>query len=115
MYRQCDTCFYDSENCEYKNHTTVLCDNYRLDISKASAMLKPCPFCGANLSDYPLVMILKPVYSEEYLIAKLNKGHFLGGDNGYEVRCIQCGASGGRDNIPEVAMQKWNKRDKTTE
>ncbi len=112
MYRQCDTCFYDSKTCGHKNHATVLCDNYRLDTTKVSATLKPCPFCGTDLSDYPLIMVLKPVYSEEYLIAKLNKGHFLGGDNGYEVRCIKCGASGGRDTIPEVAVQKWNRRDK---
>lgn len=111
-YNQCDTCFHDRKTCGFKNHTTVLCENYRLDTSKVSAMLKPCPFCGTDLSDFPLVMILLPVRSEEYLMAKLSKGRFLGADNGYEVKCIQCGATGGSDTVPEIAVQKWNRRDK---
>ena len=72
--------------------------------------IKDCPFCGCKLSDFPIVMILRPEHSEEYLLAKLNKGHFLGFDNGYLVRCIHCGASGGRDTCPEQAVKKWNRR-----
>ena len=72
--------------------------------------IAPCPFCGEDLSQYPIFMILRPVHSEEYLIAKLNKGHFLGGDNGYSVQCIVCGASGGRDTLPDLAVKLWNTR-----
>jgi hypothetical protein len=79
-------------------------------ISEGYAISENCPFCGEDLSAFPLFVILKPVHSEEYLIAKLNKGHFLGGDNGYEVRCIRCGASGGRDTSPREAINKWNNR-----
>lgn len=44
--------------------------------------LLPCPFCGLDLSskNIPQIMTVRPVHSEEYLIAKLNKGHFLGSD-----------------------------------
>ncbi len=69
-----------------------------------------CPFCGCKLSEFPYVMIVQPVRSDEYLLAKLNKGDFLGGENGYHVHCINCGASGGRDTMPEVAINKWNRR-----
>lgn len=72
--------------------------------------LSDCPFCGCKLSDFPLFMTVKPVHSEEYLMAKLERGHFLGGDNGYAVNCPYCGAAGGRDNIPEVACENWNRR-----
>ncbi|MBQ3566802.1 MAG: Lar family restriction alleviation protein [Oscillospiraceae bacterium] len=72
--------------------------------------INDCPFCGCKLSEFPYVMIVQPVRSDEYLLAKLNKGDFLGGENGYHVHCINCGASGGRDTIPEVAINKWNRR-----
>ena len=79
-------------------------------VSEGYAISAPCPFCGADLSQFPLFSLLRPVHSEEYLLVKLNKGHFLGGDNGYEVRCIKCGASSGRDTSPRVAIDKWNTR-----
>lgn len=74
--------------------------------------LKPCPFCGTDLSSkfFPQVMTVRPVHSEEYLIAKLNKGHFLGSDNYYSVQCIQCGASGARGLTKEHAIEAWNRR-----
>lgn len=73
-------------------------------------VISDCPFCGCKLSDFPMICILKPIHSEEYLIAKLNKGHFLGGDNGYAVHCIHCGAIGGSDTDPRTAIKKWNSR-----
>ena len=33
--------------------------------------LKPCPFCGTNLSEFPKAMTVKPVRTDEYLLAKL--------------------------------------------
>lgn len=69
-----------------------------------------CPFCGFKLSEMPMVCVLRPVHSEEYLIAKLNKGHFLGSDNSYAVNCVGCGATGGWDTEPRNAIKKWNRR-----
>lgn len=77
--------------------------------------IKDCPFCGCKLSDFPIIMILQTEHSEEYLLAKLNKGQFLGSENGYLVRCIHCGASGGRDTNPEQAVKKWNRRSENVE
>ena len=75
--------------------------------------IKDCPFCGCKLSEFPVVMILHPYRSEEYLMEKLKKGHFLGHDNGYVVDCIQCGACSGVDTTPELAIKKWNRRGKS--
>lgn len=74
--------------------------------------LKPCPFCGEDVNDYPLVMTLRPLYSEEYLLAKLNKGHFLGGENGWAVMCPRCCGQGSRDTDVILAVNKWNQRHK---
>ena len=65
-----------------------------------------CPFCGSRMSDFPLFDTLKPVHSEEYLMAKLEHGRFLGSDNGYAVNCPDCGATSGRDTSPEYACEK---------
>ena len=74
--------------------------------------LKPCPFCGTELTTqyFPQVMTVRPVHSEEYFIAKLNKGHFLGSDNYYNVVCIKCGATGARGVTKKVAIEAWNRR-----
>lgn len=70
----------------------------------------PCPFCGKELKEYPEVMVVVPVHSEEYLLAKLNKGHFLGTDNWFHVKCIQCGATGARGLDRIEALTRWNER-----
>lgn len=70
----------------------------------------PCPFCGAVLKEFPMVMIIRPVRSEEYLRAKLEAGRFLGSDNGYQVNCIQCGAAGARGMSRLEAVSRWNHR-----
>ena len=69
-----------------------------------------CPFCCKDLSEFPEVMLIEPYRSEEYLIAKLNKGHFLGSDNGYVVRCIVCGGQSPIGMTKEEAKKKWNLR-----
>jgi len=70
----------------------------------------PCPFCGTELKEYPKVMIVVPVRSEEYLMAKLNKKQFLGTDNWFHVHCIQCGATGARGLDRIEALTRWNER-----
>lgn len=70
----------------------------------------PCPFCGTDVKQYPVIMIVEPVHSEEYLLAKLNKGHFLGTDNWYHVRCIRCGSTGARGSNRKEALERWNER-----
>lgn len=70
----------------------------------------PCPFCGTELKEFPPIMTVVPVHSEEYLITKLNKGHFLGTDNWFHVRCVKCGASGARGLDRVEAITRWNER-----
>lgn len=70
----------------------------------------PCPFCGTELKEFPKVMIVQPVHSEEYLIAKLKKEHFLGTDNWFNVQCIKCGATGARGLDRIEALTRWNER-----
>lgn len=72
--------------------------------------LKPCPFCGAKLSEFPFYMIIQPVHSEAYLLAKLFKQRFLGNDNGFAVKCITCGSQGARGLTRQEAAEKWNRR-----
>lgn len=45
-------------------------------------VLKPCPFCGTDLSVFPEVMTVQPVRTEEYLLAKLKKKQIIGSDAG---------------------------------
>ena len=70
----------------------------------------PCPFCGTELKEYPKVMVVVPVHSEEYLLAKLNKQMFLGTDNWFNVRCVRCGSTGARGLDRVEALTRWNER-----
>lgn len=72
--------------------------------------VKPCPFCGTDLQDFPIIMIVTPVHSDEYLIAKLERKHIIGSDADYAVHCIQCGAVGERGHTREEAIRYWNRR-----
>lgn len=72
--------------------------------------LKPCPFCGRDLSKFPEVMTVLPVHSEEYLIAEMQHKKIIGSDKGYAVNCIKCGAVGARGVTKEEAVKKWNER-----
>lgn len=74
--------------------------------------LKPCPFCGTNLSVFPQVMTVRPVRSEEYLLAKLEHKLIIGSDAGYNVFCVKCGVLGARGMTKEEAIEKWNRRAK---
>lgn len=58
--------------------------------------LKPCPFCGTNLCDFPEVMII-----EKKRIRPDN----------YTITCIQCGATGGNAWSKKEATEKWNRRE----
>lgn len=77
---------------------------------KPDENIKPCPFCGEKLSEFPEVMIVRPVHSEEYLKAKLEHGRFLGSDKYFAVHCIHCGAVGSRAHTKERAKKLWNAR-----
>lgn len=70
----------------------------------------PCPFCGTELKEYPKVMVVVPVRSEEYLLAKLEHGCFLGTDNWFHVCCVRCGATGARGLDRVEALTRWNER-----
>lgn len=72
--------------------------------------LKPCPFCGRDLSKFPEVMTVLPVHSEEYLISEMQHEKIIGSDKGYAVNCIKCGAVGARGMTKEEAVKKWNTR-----
>lgn len=71
-----------------------------------------CPFCGTELSEFPEVMTVKPVRSEEYLLAKLKGEKIIGSDAGYNVFCVRCGAIGPRGMSKEEAKANWNRRGK---
>ncbi|MCM1315094.1 MAG: Lar family restriction alleviation protein [Prevotella sp.] len=79
-------------------------------LEEQNIRLLDCPFCGCKISDFSLFITLKPVHSEEYLMAKLEHGRFLGSDNGYAVNCPDCGATSGRDTSPKFACKNWNRR-----
>ncbi len=70
--------------------------------------LRPCPFCGSKMEGYLLYECFRPCHSDEYLIEKLKHGHFLGGENGYEVFCPNCGGRGPSDTCATYALDKWN-------
>ncbi len=72
--------------------------------------LKPCPFCGTDLNEFPKVMIIRPVHSDEYLIQKLKSKKIIGSDSYYAVHCIQCGAVGKRAADRLKAGEYWNNR-----
>ncbi len=74
----------------------------------------PCPFCGTELKEFPQIMVVVPVHSEEYLLAKLKKGRFLGTDNWFHVKCVQCGATGARGLDRVEALTRWNERGHST-
>lgn len=72
--------------------------------------VKPCPFCGCNLADFPCCMTVKPVRSDEYLIEKIKSKKIIGSDAGYNVFCVRCGALGARGMSKEECVEKWNRR-----
>lgn len=75
--------------------------------------LKPCPFCGCDLSMFPNCMVLKRVHTDEYIAAERKKGGIIGSDAGYHVVCEKCGAIGGQEITPELAAKKWNRRNES--
>lgn len=72
--------------------------------------LKPCPFCGTDLEDYPRVMTVHKARSEEYLKALLEHKLFQGSDAYFVVECGRCGSTGKREITAEKAIEAWNRR-----
>lgn len=64
--------------------------------------LEPCPFCGADLSEYLETQIIKCEPAK-------TKGK-TGIDYEFEVRCIHCGAGGLKAKSKENAVKLWNAR-----
>lgn len=62
------------------------------------------------LDEFPKVMTVKPVRTDEYLLAKLEHKKIIGSDAGYNVFCVQCGCLGARGVTKEEAAIKWNSR-----
>ena len=57
--------------------------------------LKPCPFCGRDLNEFPLFMIVQK--------RRINP-------NDFKITCIQCGAVSGAGWSEKEAIEKWNTR-----
>lgn len=72
--------------------------------------LKPCPFCGTDMTEYPEVMSIPPVRTDEYLLAKLEHKQIIGSDAGYAVKCCKCGSTGKKGMSREEATEYWNMR-----
>lgn len=58
------------------------------------AELKPCPFCGAKVTDKDEPIVLGYVYDMD----------------AYEVGCDRCGASAGYHDGRVEAIEAWNRR-----
>lgn len=78
--------------------------------------IKPCPFCGTDLSskNFPQVMTVVKVYSDEYLTALITKGKLLSSENYYNGACVHCGARGPRAVIKEETIKAWNTRNENS-
>ena len=63
--------------------------------------LKPCPFCGCDLNEYPKVMIFEKV-SRQILPDVIY------------IKCPHCSASGSSGWNKEEANAKWNRRVSTS-
>ena len=63
--------------------------------------LKPCPFCGKELAEFPGYMIFVQV---EHRVP----GTLIGDE--YAVHCIRCGAYGASAKTVEWAVALWNQR-----
>ena len=72
--------------------------------------LKPCPFCGTNLQEFPKVMCVHRAYNEDYLKWLHENGKFVGSDGDYQVGCVTCGSTGARGATKSIAISKWNRR-----
>ena len=72
--------------------------------------LKPCPFCGCDMTEFPEFMAIPPVHTEEYLLAKFEHKKIIGSDAGYAVECCKCGAVGRRGMSRKEAAENWNMR-----
>ena len=72
--------------------------------------LKPCPFCGTNLQEFPKVMCVHRAYNEDYLKWLHENKKFVGSDRDYQVSCIKCGSTGARGVTEAIAIMNWNRR-----
>ena len=58
--------------------------------------LKDCPFCGNQVKNYPVVMVIQ-------------KRRIL--PDSHVVECTQCGATGGTGWSRAEAIRNWNRRE----
>ena len=74
--------------------------------------LKPCPFCGGEMS--PAVMCFQHPYDQSYLDwLKENKmlpPVMTGFNSGFAVHCYHCGAKTGGRATKQEAAEAWNNR-----
>ena len=72
--------------------------------------LRPCPFCGTNLQEFPKVMCVHRAYNEDYCQWLHENGKFVGSDRDYQVSCTKCGSTGARGATEAIAVLNWNRR-----
>lgn len=79
-------------------HLRVAVSELKSDLAK---QLKPCPFCGKELADFPGCMVFEQV---EHRVP----GTLIGDE--FAVRCVRCGAYGSSAKTLEWAVALWNQR-----
>lgn len=77
--------------------------NQAHEMDKLAKKLKPCPFCGGSLDDFPGIMVFEQTQ-------KKVEGE-IGGDE-YAVRCPHCSAQGSPSHFLDWAAEKWNRRER---
>lgn len=72
--------------------------------------LKPCPFCGCDLTQFPLFMVVHHATSDAYVKWLIETKQIIGSDDSFVVNCIKCGAVSPRGISKESAIEEWNRR-----
>lgn len=62
------------------------------------------------MTEFPEIMAIPPVRTDEYLLAKIEHKKIIGSDAGYAVKCCKCGATGKRGMTRGEAAENWNMR-----
>ena len=77
----------------------------------AEVTIKPCPFCGRDLTKYPLDWLFSHATSAEFVKWLRENKKLVGSDNDIRVQCPGCGAIGPHSVNRECAIIEWNRRD----